>query len=629
MSLKERTTQIVQRSLYPLTSITIPLLIYAAVLIVGVPTEISLAVRHGFTSILVAIILLFYLLYRQSGWTGTLASLSLTLILFALPLSAMWNSGFSDGSIIGGLLPLNDPNAYSWEAGRLLEGENFTAWGSRRPLFTGMLASLLGLTQQNLQVTLAILVAITAISCFLLAREIQHQHGIAAGILVLTILFLFYRNYIGKLLTENLGLALGAVGFALLWRGAGQKQIDNCLLGILLLTLALNARAGAFFILPAIILWGAWSFRGANRFSLRFLLGGTSIVFLGFILNSILLKFLGSPDAIAFSNFSYVLYGLITGNDWTQVLQDYPALNEMNEAEAAQKIYALVFDVLRTHPFALFTGSFRAWQQFLFEDYIFSFVRNLKANFFLQILSLIALFACYKQRRESNASLMLAVVLGILASVPFVPPWDTDVMRAYAATLPIIAILPALGLAFLTETMEWQSLVKVPKQDNSSQYLLVFSLILTVFVFFSPITTKLFSRASKFASISCQDGTPAVYVRIIPGSFIQLVADDSIRQTHLPKVRLSDFRNRLAPINISAPDLAKELASLNSSTTIAQSLNLINLKQPMIWLIANSFMLPKERQIVGVCGKWSTNLQVQQYAFFYADSIQKVSAISQ
>ncbi len=255
MSLKERTTQIVQRSLYPLTSITIPLLIYAAVLIVGVPTEISLAVRHGFTSILVAIILLFYLLYRQSGWTGTLASLSLTLILFALPLSAMWNSGFSDGSIIGGLLPLNDPNAYSWEAGRLLEGENFTAWGSRRPLFTGMLASLLGLTQQNLQVTLAILVAITAISCFLLAREIQHQHGIAAGILVLTILFLFYRNYIGKLLTENLGLALGAVGFALLWRGAGQKQIDNCLLGILLLTLALNARAGAFFILPAIILW--------------------------------------------------------------------------------------------------------------------------------------------------------------------------------------------------------------------------------------------------------------------------------------------------------------------------------------------------------------------------------------
>ncbi len=618
--------KIVQRLYYPILTITIPVLVYVAVLIIGIPKEVSLLVQYSFSAVLIVSILLFYSAYTLPGWTGTLASLSLTLLLFAFPLSALWNSGVSDNLIIGGLLPWSDPSSYYWEARRLLEGENFTAWGSRRPWFPGMLASLLGLTQQNLQVTLAVLVAITAISCFLLARQIQHSHGIAAGLLTLVILFLFYRLFIGKPVTENLGLSLGAVGFALLWLGAQQRQINNCFLGIFLLTLALNARAGTFFILPALILWGTWAFRGTAHFSRRFLLGGVSVVLLGFILTSILNKIIGAPDAIAFSNFSYTFYGLMVGSDWTQVLQDYPDLNGMSDSEAAKKIYALAFDVLRTHPLALVTGSLRAWKQFLFEDYIFSFVRNFKANFLLQILSLIALFACYKQRREPNASLMLAANLGILASVPFVPPWDTGEMRAYAATLPIVALLPALGLAFLAETMEWQPLVKVPKQDNSSRYLLCFSLIIAGFVFFGPITTKLFSRTPKFANVSCQDGTHALYLRIIPGSLVQLVADNSIRQTHLPKVRLSDFRNGLPTFGLGYPDLAKEFASLSPSTTLTYTPNLKNLKQP-IWLIADSTKLPKKRRIVGVCGKWSTNPQAHEFAFFYADSVQKVSAV--
>ncbi|NEQ25145.1 MAG: hypothetical protein F6K28_39905 [Microcoleus sp. SIO2G3] len=350
-----------QRSLYPVIGVTISLLVYAFVLTLDLPREIGFSAKNGLTPVLIAIALLFYPAYRLSGWIGTLASLSLTLILFALPLSALWNSGISDGFIIGGLLPTGDAGGYYWEARRLLEVGNMSAWGSRRPLFSGVLATLLGLTQQNLQLTLAILVAITAISCFLAAREVQRSHGTAAGLMVIAILFLFYRRFIGYTMTESLGLALGAVGFAILWRGARQRQISYCLVGVLLLTLALNARAGAFFVLPALILWGSWSFRGTARFSWRFLLGGASVVLLGFILNSILLKVIGSADSMAFSNFSYTLYGLIVGGGWTQVIQDHPELSSMSDTEAAQKIYALAFEALRANPFALVIGSLRAW----------------------------------------------------------------------------------------------------------------------------------------------------------------------------------------------------------------------------------------------------------------------------
>ena len=54
--------------------------------------------------------------------------------------------------------------------------------------------------------------------------------------------------------------------------------------------------------------------------------------------------------------------------------------------------------------------------------------------------------------------------------------------------------------------------------------------------------------------------------------------------------------------------------------------NLKDLDRPN-WLIVRSKMIPKQRGIVGVCGKWATNPVPAQYGFFYADSVKVVSAI--
>jgi hypothetical protein len=589
--------------------------------------------------VVIAIALLLYPAYRLSGWTGTLASLSLTLILFALPLSALWSSGISDGFIVGGLLPWSDASVYYWDARRLLEGGTFSALPPQRPLFAGLLATLLGLTQQNLQVTLAILVAITAISCFLVAREVQRSHGIAAGLLVITLLFLFYRRFIGKTSTETLGLALGAVGFAILWRGARQKQLNYCLLGLLLLTLALNARAGAFFILPAIILWGTWSFRSSTRFSQRFLISGTSVVLLGFILNSILFKIIGSPQGMTFSNFSYIIYSLIVGGNWTQVMVDHPELSGMKEPELSRRVFTLAVEVLRDHPLGLVTGALRAWKQILFDDYLFSFINTfadrLKANFTLQILSLVALFACCRQRLDPNAYLVLATTLGILVSVPFVPPWDADGMRAYAATIPVISTLPALGLAFVMKKMEWYWLVQTQNQEKQPQALLIFGIALALLSFLGPITVKTLSHTSQFADITCQPGRDVAYLRISPSSVINLVADGESQNTHLPNIRLSDFKNRVNGngvdnFDILYPEITNKFTSLTFPVTMMNTFNLKDWKP--IWLVADTTKMPKQSGIFGFCGKLTTITDttsniVRNYDFFYSESVQGVSNI--
>src|SRR5262249_34432527 len=146
------------------------------VLHVHLPSKILFAAYFSLTSIAVPAGLLLYLVYRWPGWLGTLGSLTATLGLFSLPLLALWSHVGIHGSAVGGLLPFSDASGYYYDARRLLDG-HLMGWSARRPLFPSVLATLLGLTGQNLQVTLAILVGLNAVACFLLAHEIKASHG--------------------------------------------------------------------------------------------------------------------------------------------------------------------------------------------------------------------------------------------------------------------------------------------------------------------------------------------------------------------------------------------------------------------------------------------------------------------
>lgn len=167
----------------PVLSILFSTIVYAVVLFVGVPKEISLAPGSQ-GSLLLFLVVPFLLLvaYYWSGWIGTLIGLTLTLVVFGLPLSGLWTSGISTSALIGGLLPFSDAGGYFNDARRLLDGVLFPDFSARRSMFAGMLAAVLGLTGRNLQLTLAILVAVTAISCYLAGREVQLSHGTAAGV---------------------------------------------------------------------------------------------------------------------------------------------------------------------------------------------------------------------------------------------------------------------------------------------------------------------------------------------------------------------------------------------------------------------------------------------------------------
>jgi len=628
-------------------SLIIPILIYASILAIDLPEEIGSAARYGVSWLLAGFAILLYLAYRLPGHIGRMSSLSLTLVLFALPLARLWSNGVSEWLIVGGLLPWSDANGYYWDARRLLQGLPMVpSMYNARPLFVGFLSIILGLAQQNLQITIAISTALIAISCYLLTREIQKNYGTAAGVLVLLCLFIFISPFIGSLMTENFGLCCGVLSFALLLRGARKMSLNTTLIGLFVLTIGLNARTGTLFVLPALLLWGGYVFRGSKWFSRQFVLAGVSVILLGFILNSLLLKAIGNPGSgSTYSTFAFIFYGVITQTDWTQMLKDYPKMQQLLPFQVEQQAYSILWQTLREHPSASIQGIINEWRKFFFDEHfsIFFIQRN-EMEMSLRVLGSIGLVTCLSKLTKPSASLIIMYALGVIASIPFVG--GTSQFRIYAVTVIIFPLLSAIGLALILQKiihptlwfgwnlLEQRSLISylnlAPFLSPSNTQkgsptlsfwqdkgLLIFSLTLVMLSFIGPITIKQFSYTPQTAHTSCPDGLETQYFRNNPGSSINLVSDDAMTDSHLPNIRISDYRKGLTNFAYWQKE-SEAFAKLSPGLTILDTYN-------YEWLVAKSSLIPQERGFILACGTRET---IGYLTFFHADYLEPISSQS-
>lgn len=629
-------------------SVTVPILIYASILKVDLdlPKEIVSADRYGSLWLLGGFYILLFIAYSLPGNLGRISSFSLTLVLFALPLVRLWSTGISEWMTLGGLLPWSDANSYYWHAGRILQGLPMAPSAyNARPISVGILSVLLGLTQQNLQITIAILTGLVAISCFFVAREIQKIYGTASSILVLLCLYIFARPSIGTLMTENLGLCLGVLSFALLLRGTRTMSLNLTLVGLFILTIGLNVRTGTLFVLPALLLWGCYTFRGSKRFSQQFLLGGFSVILLGFLVNSLLLKAIGHPDSgSTYANFAFTFYGVITQTDWQQMVKDYPEIKLLSPEQVEEKANSILWQTIQENPLALITGMINEWKKFFFGNYfsLFFWYRG-RLEIALRALGCVGLFACLFKLTKPTSSLMIVYLLGVVASIPFVG--GTFMLRIYAVTIIIFPVLSAIGLAIILEkvvqpilSFSWNlvkqgsfissvhltslfSATNIPKdsvtaqQNWKDQVLPVFSIALVVLSFIAPITIKQISSIPQTDHLFCPPSLEKQYFRNNPGSSINLVSDDAIIDTRLPDIRISDYRKGLTNFAQWLKEEPKALAKLSSGFTILDTYN-------YEWLVVKSSLIPRERGLILACG---TREKVGYLNLFHADYIKSVS----
>ena len=612
-----------------IVSLVLALSFFALILLNRSPNilrPISLYLRTGFNFTVILFFLPLYASFRFRGWLGHLLSLTLTLALFAFALAGLWAIGQTQSAVFSGIVPLFDASDYYTDALRLTAGQDFSVFSARRPLFAGLLSVVLWATHHNLMGALSVFTLITALACYIAAKEIQRTSGAEVAVFVLIILFLFYRFHSGVVLSENLGLPLGTLGFALLWRGTADRKIPLMWLGFFVTTLALNARAGAFFVLPLLLLWGGWIFRKQDsKFSLQFFVMGTSAMIAGFVVNFLIVRLLATPSGVPFANFSYTLYGLAAGGkSWIYVFESHPELYALQEPYQSREIYRMAFDLIRSNPALLVKGALFNWSM-LFSNTWYSaysfvggenqFVQNI-AQWGLFLLCALGFVKWFRKPNDPLTSLVAVAAIGILFSVPFLPPTDAFRMRPYAVSMIVFGLLPGMGLLFLLETLKLRFVVK-PDIERVGQNAAVFlSIPLVVVMIVGPVIVKNTGSLPQFEKVTCAPGLDLVSLRFDPGTYFNIVRQNEPGLDWMPVFHIGRFQRN----SHSLPDtnMIEWTAKIEPMKSIFSTLDYNSMKSVLI--VTPTELLPEPNTLWQICGEWETKEGLANYNIYYARS---------
>lgn len=529
-------------------SICFPMLFYWVILLLGVPISITRYFFAYSSGLFLVVLISYYISFRLPNQYGVLASLGLTMLLLAFTLSFKWSSGYSNNEIIGGLLPYKDGNNYYMGSTMILNGVPLVDMNqaTERPLFPGFIASILFITGHNLKTTVAAIFQLVGIGIYLSARQVHRSYGALASGLFASFLYFYIQPMVGHLMSETLGVLLGCLAFTLMWISVGRTRWQNLALATFVLMVGVSARAGTFFIFPALALWMGWALRSEKRFSWKVTIIALGGMVIGYILvNSIFARLVGIPPGSSFGNFSYALYGQVRGGaGWHSAIEDLGTRDP-------SIVYRAAFDFFLDHPISLFIGFAKSYRDFFLagDPGIFPF-----GNYTLQNAPGIALWLAtlyllirggihlISDIRSSHSSLLLAGFVGIVLSIPFLPPIDGGA-RFYASATPFFFVLPAMALSLFLKKIDRNGSMKGGWAGDwkTPQIISIVALVLTMIMPVVLYTARSSSQISDHGMPQCQAEQEPFVIEFHPGSYIDLVENTPSRCHGVPSVCFDDF----------------------------------------------------------------------------------------
>lgn len=534
--------------------------------------------------------------------------------LFLLPLVHAWliyplglESPHTSYSALGGILPQSDASGYYGGAYHFLETGTLDAWNTRRPLNAILFAIRLMLSNHNFQIALILQALLCGLSCLLVANCIRKTFGKMAGIFTYLVLFFFAATFLPTTLSEILGLTLGNLAFVLLWRGNYTKHAQWLGFGALFLTIGLNARAGAFFILPLLILWTALQF--GRRTAVFVILG----IIGGFIFNTMLLHLYSTSNGGAtHGNFAPTLFGIVAGGKgWTYAYTLYPELSTFSEALAAKFLYVKSYELFLENPFLLFTGVLKGIWGFI-KAIISFFQFKLNGHFlfkaFIRLLGLAALCGglyrlkkLYPHYRREVGLVSIGLIAMVLSAGGI---WVDGGLRVFATTMPFFAAAIGIACSPRLRSPFWQSNRGNSESANTLEWETKVSSSLSVFLLLTGVIGPLLIQSFKtpnadFASLNyqCPENHTTMIVKTLYGApqlDLTSLTNITLFKSSLQRSILEDKRSFL---KILSPN------TLNShpKTTIMALVYDLNTNQPR-YILAPVQLFTNHKKIVGLCG---------------------------
>jgi len=349
---------------------------------------------------------------------------------------------------------------------------------------------------------------------------------------------LFFRaRCSGLVMTESLGMICGLLALAALLHATRRRSLTLLFLGIFMLSLGLCARPGALVVLPLMILFAGWAgyHWGQGLMSdkksvvkcfisipsLRSMMLAVVMTTAAFGSNSLISRNLYQGRVITNGNFSFTLYGMLTGGKWSDSL----AWSHWDSKLVMQKSLKLI----QEKPQLLVFGAARAYKEALYRRILFMFGHESRPATLLLIAAALGLTALWNMAALRPYALwMTLMALGIFLSIPFVPPWDAA-ERPFAATVPFQGLLAGIGVyAFLV----FLKFIKIKDQESDATLSSIPLWVVAMLVFTLTVPLPLLHHAFlKDTSVVLSSSGIALRA----GSFITIPANRA------------DFDRRLAP----------------------------------------------------------------------------------
>ncbi len=507
----------------------------------------------------------------------TIALHALTQVLVFAYVVHLWTLGYEGrNAVLGGTMPMSDSFDFFEDALRLWHGERFGEPASKRPFFPSLLAVLLGLTGGSLRAALVPFAIAAAFTTALATNAVWKTHGWRSAFFVWLLLFFFDRRWAGFVQTEHVGFPLGLIGFTMIWRANAlidarpPDEIEDSersratklvLSGIACLAIGLMARAGAFFILPAIALWGARALASKRNERLRFLAFAAGAMAVGWGGHKVLLALTG--QGVTFSDYAGIFYGMMHGQDYTFLHERHPELPALAVHERVPAAWKIILAEAKAEPSKVIIGFFKSGiGLFTHPNGMFGYVwrnpddsalenaalmrevmknegllgplfhwrRTLGTYSLLNSLPMGVMAVVFvlgtawstfvvlvRKRKERSLSLLRWAIAGVITSAPFTPPWITSGQQVQTVTLAFVAALPAVVLFGRPDDAE------LPEPERTWPRIVFFPIAFVAIVL--ALVGAL--RASPAARPQCGEGTARV-VRIFPGTMVDVEENRSL-----------------------------------------------------------------------------------------------------
>ncbi|MDO9545284.1 MAG: hypothetical protein Q7J07_00860 [Pelolinea sp.] len=580
---------------------------------------INVIVRYNNSRFLFVIAIL--LLLSFSIKNIRLSNLAVAVVIFpifAFALNGLWASMYTETNVIAGILPRKDALSFFTSSMSLIENGYLVGYSTgRRPLFGGFFAALLWFFGKNMLLGMASIAFISAVVTYFALIEVRKTFTPLAAVIFFIPQFLFYRHTIGNVMSEILGYILGVLAISFFLMAYRRKKdslphsVISYLSGVFFFTLSQLARPGAIITLPLLVLFAGWLFREENRKYWRIVLFTVLIILFAYALNSYLLDQLTIQGESQFNNAFNGLYGVVVGGeDWNQIRKDYPELSSLEPGIRERRMLEVTLSEFFANPDNFIKGMryqfsliFSLEPIYNYNIYSYMLSNNLLVDkiliysFFIFSLFGIA-FAIYKFK-DPLYKFILVLLLGFFCSLPVSPAYQSQYMRYYPATIPLLGLLPAVGLTCVLNPL--LNRIKLSKYfqpiDGEDLFLIhnSFSILLTCILIIAPLLLTINSSKSDWVSKGCPEGESEVIMSYYPGTEISVI---EIVKTWIPYISIGDFKLKIHDI----PDTASidRFESIPLPTAVFPSINILTI-QPL-YVVMDPHQLDQRKTTFRACG---------------------------